>query len=805
MNSKQSLWTFDNLGALTLLVTLFILPIFHLPLWGSPLGVSKKLLVFVAVVFAFIFWLLGRLQSGKISLPKDYLFFSVLAVAGASLISSVFSGAFWNSFSGLGFEQDTFISIFSLALILFLFSVYFRGKERFLAAYYTIFASASVLFIFQLIGLFILRTDLVTFLQPLSINFYNNLLSSLIGKWYDFGVYFGFIALSALAVIEFFTLKETPRFRWFMYSVLAISLVALTFINFLPIWLVIGLFSLVIFVYKISFYGEGLSAKNETDKISTRRSNKIFLPSFIVVLIALLFITVGSSNRLGSSVSLLRNKIAIPVVEVKPSWTGTFEIAQKSLMQNPVFGVGPNNFSQEWTKYRSDNIVRTSYWNVDFRFGVGLLPTYLVTTGILGVLAWLVFLFCLLLYGFRFLFKNNTDKNNQPFLVLSFLGSVYLWTFTIIYTPNNTLWTLTFIVTGLFVAMLLDSKIISSFELSLNKDPRINFVSVLTFVVLIIGSITIGYLTIQKYVSYFSYQRGIYVANATGDLNKAQTLIVRSINLSDQDAYRRTMAELNIAQIKSILGRKDISEVELRGQFLSLLDLASTNANRSVELNKNNYLNWLLRGNIYSSVVQFGIGGAYEEAKRSFAKAQELSPNNPAIYLDYLARLEINNNDLNSARDYAEKSLSIKNDYLSAVSFLSQLDSVGGDTRSAIDRLENYLTVYPGQVDENFLFQLGMLKYQNGDYAGAITILERILAVNPIFANARYILGQSYLGLGRKSEALEQFKLVQKTNPGNSELETVINNLMNGGNVVKPVVETETSTSTPSKSSETDN
>ncbi|MCX6712128.1 MAG: hypothetical protein NT041_00360, partial [Candidatus Vogelbacteria bacterium] len=79
----KSFWSFDNLALFVLTAGFLTLPIFTLPLWSTSLEVGKHLLLTITVFVAFIFWLLGRLQAGKLVLPKN------LIVAGAFLVSLV--------------------------------------------------------------------------------------------------------------------------------------------------------------------------------------------------------------------------------------------------------------------------------------------------------------------------------------------------------------------------------------------------------------------------------------------------------------------------------------------------------------------------------------------------------------------------------------------------------------------------------------------------------------------------------------------------------------------------------------------
>ena len=768
-------WSFDNLALFVLTAGFLILPIFTLPLWATSLEIGKHLLLVLTVFAAFIFWLLGRLQAGKLVLPKNLIVAGAFLISLVTLLSATISGSFWNSFSGLGYELDTFLTLFSLALLLFLFGIYFQSRQRFLTAYIGVFVVAIIFFILEFLALIVLRTNWLDFLQPLFTLPSNNLLTSLIGKWYDFGVYSGFILLSSLIMLEFFSLKEMPIFKSFITICFILSLVCLVLINYLPIWIVLGFTALILFVYKISFWEDA-------------NLPKILHPSFIVILIALLFIVLGGSDKLGQNISRLRDDWGVPVFEVKPSWQGTWGIAEKALTENPFLGVGPNRFVGEWVKFKPAVINNTLFWNVDFRYGVGLIPSFLVTTGLLGLLAWLFFFGAILWYGLRFIFTTRQDKSTRALLLLSFLGSVYLWLFTIIYVPDTAILALAFLVTGLFVAILTDTKIIKYGEISLVENPRHSFAATLIFVILIIGSITAGYLSLQKYVSVYIFQRGLIVLNQPGGLDRGRTLISQAAGLSDQDIYYRTLAEIDLAQINQLLTASNLTKDELRVRFLAQTNSAIKNALKATTLDPQNYLNWLSLGRVYEVLVPLGVNKAYEQGQAAFNRAKQLKPTDPSILLNYFARLEISNKNLSKARDYVRDSLAVKNDYAPAVSLLSQLDAQEGNLDVAARRLEEFLGTYPQYSDASLYFQLGYLWYQRENYQGAIAALERAVAITPNFSNAKYFLGLSYDRMGNRTQALKQFQEIAKLNPNNKEVEQIINNLIN------PVLKTATTT-----------
>lgn len=773
--TKISWWTFDNVALAILSLNLFLLPIFSLSFLGLSVEISKHFLLSATAFLALILWLLGRLQEGHLILPKNYIIAGAGLVVVVSLLSAIFSGSFWTSFSGLGFELDTVVALFVSFILLFLMGVYFQTRPRFLTAYVGIFAVSLIAFVLEILALIILRTGWFGLIEgPVSVLF-NNMTVSLIGKWYDFGVYAGFVLLSSLVMLEFFSLKQMPVFRSFIIACFVLALIVLGFVNYLPVWIFVGLASLVLFVYKISFWG--LDLDKEVAKSQQKfLVPKVFLPSFFVIIVALLFVVLGANDKLGRHINTFRQQINVPVMEVKPSWSGTWAVAWPVVKSDPVLGLGPNRFADVWVKYKPTAINQTPFWGTDFRFGVGFWPSQIVSTGLIGLIAWLLFLISIIYYGVRFIFNTSQDKSTRALLLLSFLGSVYLWTFTIIFVPDSGIFNLAFLVTGLFIAILTDTKIIKNKDVALTEDPRLSFVSILLFVVLIIGSIVVGYLVLQKYLSLYAFQRG-QRALASGNLDVAKSELTWATSLSRQDVYYRNLSELDVALAGRILNEKTLSKEEMRLRFLSQVDSAIKNALTATKLNSQNYLNWLVLGRVYEALVPLGIDQSYEESQKAFKKAQELNPSNPSILLDYFARLELSKKNISKAREYANQSLKVKGNYSQAISLLSQIDVQEGNTDIAVRRLEQFVGAYPDYADAGLYFQLGYLKYQANNYDEAVASLSRAVSLVPNFSNAKYFLAMSFKALGRRTEALQQFKDIAQFNPDNQEVKREIGRL----------------------------
>ncbi len=760
----------ERVASWCLLLLAFLLPIFFVPALSFPIQFSKALLLSGLVLVAFCLWVAARLKDGRFVIPNSPLLFALAVVVGFSALSGLFSGSIAASLLGQGFEIGTTLNILILSVLTFLIPVMFRKKEQIFGSYLAFLASFLLIALFHLFRL-LFSPDF------LSLGIFPDTVSNTIGKWNDLGVFFGVSTLLSLITVEFLSLSWL--FRTLIYLSLAISLFFLAVVNFSMVWFVLGLFSLIFLVYLISFsrsnssrvQGEG---DTETVSMGALPHRRLPVPSLIVLLISVIFILAG--NTIGNQIGTALN---ISQIEARPSWSATFLVARQTLIKNPLFGAGPNQFISEWLKYKPEGINSTIFWNVDFDFGVGLIPTFLVTTGILGMLAWVAFFLAFLYFGFKAILSNFGSTRSQYLVLSSFFVSLFLWIFTIFYIPSLTIFFLAFLFTGLFIASLTILNMAPTRTISFVSDPRAGFVSVLLLILLLIGGVTLGYVLVQKYAASVFFQQGVISFNTEGSIDKSEKLIARAAAMDPRDLYYRFLTELSLMRMNALLSQypNTVSAELVRTKFQSMLGTALLNARLAVAQGPQNYQNHMVLGRVYEAVVPLKIEGAYEAALTSYTEALMLNPKSPAIHL-IMARLEAVKGDNAKARENIALALREKNNYTEAIFLLSQIEAQEGNIKAAILSVEAASVIAPD--DPTVFFQLGLLRFNDKDYRGAASALERAVTLNPVYANAKYFLGLSYEKLKRTAEAITQFTDLKVTNPDNKEVDLILQNLKAG-------------------------
>lgn len=649
----------DLVAFYVLLAVIFLLPIFFVPYLQISLLVGKGFLVFIGVIISFFLWLLARLVEGKIYIPKQRILLLGFGIPFILTLSSLFSPSFRNSFLGSEFEINTVIGMVVMFLLLFLSLVFFQSKKRIFMALGSIGISFTLVTVFNLVNLFLhLSTRFPKIFTQISGG-------SLLGTWNDFAIFTGFVTILLISCIEI--LPIVSKKKWILYIIFVLSLFFLAISNLFIIWLIVGLFALFIFVYLLVF--------------SEREKNTIVhFPaiSFVTILVSLIFLL--TNNFFGSYLS---NKFKIPEPEIRPSLSSTYSVAKSVFLKKAVLGVGPNRFSQGWDLYRPSDTNNSRFWDVSFGGVSGWIPTFAVTAGILGIIIWLTFLFYFFIKGFKSLFVASGDKIYSFISISSFLGSLYLWIVSIVLFPNITTVALAFVMTGLCIGSWQIKKT-KNISLSFIKDPRASFFSILILLILMLGIVSVGYMFVEKYISVIYFEKAINNTSLTEteSLDNAEVNILKAINLYPSDIYYRTLSQIYVGKFNMLMGQNGLSSEALKPELQTLVNNAESSALLSIKSDNKNYLNWINLAQVYESFISVGIKGSYENTISSYEKALTLNPKNVSIYFA-MTKIELLQKNIEKAKSYADKALSIKPDYADIWILLGQYyEQIGNNSES---------------------------------------------------------------------------------------------------------------------------
>lgn len=736
----------------SVLVLAFIAPVFFY-LGNNTNIFATKLGIIATAATAALLTIIIRIAKNEIVLPDLKIIFSLTLIPIALFISAFFSKNINHSIFGEALEVGTAGSLL-LLYALFIVGIFTSDREGIVKkSIWTFLSATSLLIAYTVIhGIIASSFGLTLRLLP----------EYLIGNFADFSLVLGIAIIFSIYFLNNTQLEK--KLKLLLWSILILSLAIIGGSNFKELNSLLLVFSLVIFLYIYFRF------RTHGKKIWISRSKA----TLIVIGALLVFIFFGT--YVNKPISKFLN---INSVDVRPNAYATLQIIKSEYSKNPIVGSGPNTFSQLWSVYKPLEVNNTTFWNSDFYFGFGFFPTIFATAGIISLISTLIFVALYFAKGIKII-KLSTKEGINSLPVFLFFSSGFLWVANFIYSPGIGILALCFLLTGLFLASLV--------RYGFNPGKKVNISAALPkFAVSFITAFLIAFVISSEYLIIKRVMASVNTSNILSAYGKNQNMedakkgIERSIFLNgDTDLYYRLMSELYLIDIENLAskmpGSGNLSD-EQRILLQSTVENALKYGNLAIEKDSSNYVNYINIGKIYESLSWKGVNGAAANSWSAYVKALELNPKNPSIPLAQ-ARIALLNNDPDSARQYINRSIELKNNYTEAYFALAQLESIQNNVNGAIQAVESAIKSDP--TNAAIYFQLGVMKYNSRDYIGASKALEDAITLIPNYSNAKYFLGLTYYYLGKTNEAITQFNDLRISNPNNTEVTKILSNLMSG-------------------------
>lgn len=670
---------FDRLSFLSLFLVIILLPLFCLPFTDIPIETSKGLLLVLGLTLTIVFWAIARFSDRKIIFPKSWLLMSGFGIALVFLLSSLFSGNSQVSLFGIMFDIGSFYFVLAGFVLMLMSSVVFKNPKKAKILLLGAILSSVFVLIFQAFHLFMPTI--------LSLGILTGKMGNILGSWNALGLFAGFSGLMFLLVIEFFPISKMEKLLLEIFILLSVLLIIA--VNFSLVWVLLGISSLFIFVYKVSINFQRNEEESPAHQLVDGEKKRFPVVSFVMMMVSLLFFISG--QFVGGIVS---DRLQITNTEVSPSLGATVSITKAVIEKNPLLGIGPNRFEEAWSMYKPAVINNTQFWDVSFSSGSGLLPTLMATTGSLSILAWLVFFILFLIVGVRSVFssiKNSINWEMMAFFVLS----LYLFIASFFYFTGTVIFLLALAFTGVFIGLTASN---SGKEISISflDDHQKSFFSILFLVLVMILSATFSFKYIERFasVSYFGK------ALSATTVSSAESYINKALSLYQNDLYLRTYSQIYLIKLNDIAKKNTtLSETE-KADLQASFDQAVSSAQMATSYDPLNYLNFQLLGSTYQSLGSLGVKDAYSKAVIAYQNASNLNPLNPGLKLA-MAGASFIDGKVKEAKDYANAALSLKQDYIDALITLSQIAKSENNNSAALSYARAALSLTPN--DENLI------------------------------------------------------------------------------------------------------
>lgn len=748
----------DMMARNVILSVVFLLPLVVVPVSWMPGAMIKMLVLSLGMAAALIMWLTARLREHKMSFPQSHVLWTSLLILSGYTVAALVSSNVIKSLVGYGYQLDTALMMFVMVSALVATAMTTRKAVHFLRMQKAILISFAILGVFQLLRV-VLGADHI-----LPSIFSADPTTTLLGSWNDLAVLGGLALLTTLSGLALFSARKA---RIGLYVVMGIALMLLIVVNLSVVWttLLIAAFALAIYIFSDASYSR------DDGKFKPMIPWTRLWPSLTVVVLSVIFLVGGST--LGG---LISKTFGVQYVDIRPSWGGTMVVGAEVLRADPLLGAGPGFFSESWIQHKPSGVNETDFWNADFAFGVGLIPTSVITGGlVLGVL-WLMLFIAFFHLGIKIFTKRIVQPGLMYVTLSSYVGAAYLLILSIVYIPQVTLLAYTFVFLGLAVAAgrLVGAVRTHQSDASESYSIGLSHMAVTVIaMVLITGSAGI---MIDRGLVNYALARAVSVGNQ-GNLDAAEKWSHSASFFGDALRSSRVQVDIGTLRLAGILNSEEGTVEDRQKQFQSELTKTITAAQNVVAADSSDYRNWLALGDVYAQLSALDINGAYESAVAAYTQAVSRNPTNP-LALATLSRLALTHKDYTAARSYAEKALELKSNYTDAYYLLSQIAIAEKKTDEAVTSTESAVLLRPDNA--GLWFQLGILNYSLEAYDKVVPVLERAVAINPNYANALYFLGLAYDKTDNAEGALAAFKRIATLNPDNKDITAIVTALESG-------------------------
>jgi hypothetical protein len=647
--SSLDKWSFGILFGGVILSCFALIPFF--PLSAE---IVKGYFFTLGTTLSFIIFIIARVYEGSLSILRSRILIAAKILVLAVVLSSIFSSSFTLSFWGRGFEQDTAAFFISGFLALVLSSYYFAKKDRLV----------MLLSAFLGVNIFISLFTIVRLLFPkiLSLGVLGAKTSVLPGTWNEAMLFFAFTALIAVSIIDLVKIKK-GLLRVISFVSLGLSIVMLIIGNFLLAWVLFGAMLLILFIYTVTV---------ENGNSTTLDTRMIPVTSLIVILLSIFFVA-GHSN-IGTFMPRVFNA---EYTELRPSLDATYNIAKNSLKDNPILGIGPNQFSVAWAKFRPTEILGTSFWNTNFVSGSSAISTSAVTIGLIGFISWILLALAILIAAFKGLFTISKDKVQGNLKAISIVLVIYLLLLMFVYAPGILTNVLFWIFVGVMVAVG-ESEDSKYFNFSFIGNPKRNFIQLTAVLIVLIAGIAFMFIRTEQFLGRVSIVKASILFGNDGSAGEVESKLIQSNNYAARDDTFRALAQFYSSMLGkelSLLQGTENATDEEKAKLKSLWNSSEMSAVMAAKLEPNRVENWQFLGSFYLDAVAIGVQGSLDNAELAYKNSLNISPIDPGAYVA-LAEIAYRKSDVALGDEYISKALELDPTFSSALTLKEQLNKI---------------------------------------------------------------------------------------------------------------------------------
>ncbi len=761
-SSKSEIWGYRMLVAAVFLAQLVFLPTNFIALDLVKTTVIVCAIAISAVLCAWTAW-----KERKMSVMPGIISWPAVVVVLSAILSAIAVRPMSQAFFGQGFEIDTvgFIIILFVAMRLS-YAYVVRQPDRAVGLFAAVVMPFFILEAFHALR-FIFGSGFAT------LGILQSLTSTVLGSWYSLTLYGAIVSIISISALVFLPLSRGMKAGYGIAA--AAGFVGALLVNDVRVW---GAGALVFL--GLAAYAALSRPRGEGNMVRAWASRISWLPVAAFVVFAILAFRSGTIA--GPVISAINGGYS----EIQLPWQQTLDVGAGAIKDSPITGSGPNRFVKSYIAHKPALVNQTDAWSVEFTSGFGLIPTFFVTQGLIGIIAWIIFFVFFGIAGARAFKRMPADPRARFVIVSSYAVSLLLWLMLLISLQPHAIVLLAFVMSGIFVGASVSygalSGRTSAFEGRTGMYARYS-VGAAAIVIALIG---IVYAKDAVALSYFG--AGAKALSGGANPSIADRDFATALSLENSDVFWQARVEAGIAAAQKIIASVSSSSSASTTQaaassVTAIINTSLGYSDKAIAYDPSNYYNYISKARISTLAASINMANAYDVAVSSYAQAIRLDQQNPSIYLS-LAQLQAQTNHLPDALQTLGAALQVKSNYLDAVYLLSQVEAAQGNVKDAITAANVAIQINP--QSPLLYFQLGLLEYNAADYAAAATALEKAINIQADYSNARYFLGLSYARLNRTADAVDQFAQLSATNPDNQTVQSILTALRSGKSIFTP-------------------
>lgn len=649
IKTKNSKVNFEAVSFWIIAALVFLMPVFFLPVSVLGLPQAKLSLFAIGTLVAFIFFVIDKVKKGTLVISYGAISVSAGVLTVVYFVSTWLSISGYKSFIGSMVEQDTFVAIAVLFLFMTLVSILSKTHKRIFVILAAFFSSVFIVMVSQIVRIVIGH-------KIFGFSILDQPINTLVGSWGDLTMLSLFFLATLVIILETTKLKKVVNWLLGILMVVPFLFVIISGISFdfyffgIGLGFIISILSVIIFAYLFSLRRV---EKNSPDADGgVEKSKKKVSASLALLLISITFVLFGSQLN-----SYLYSVTGITYIEGRPNWQSTFSIGSQVLKERPFLGSGPNTFDIEWNLHHGKEVNNYIFWNNEYNFGIGFVPTSIVTVGIIGFVLWILFYSFVFIKSFKVLFAPKNKEGGSGMDVIVAVGAILTSLTLIFYSPGIVVVFANMMFIGLLSSLSLPPR--KAKGINLHNKQWHNFVSTIVYIIVVVVSLYLIYMIAAKAVANTYYRNAVLGTN----VDQSVASIGKAISIdSTQSLYYETAAQIYASKVSSYTGLTR-SEAESKKDEINSNILNAINYSVLAEqVNPGDYKPKVLTGKILEFFGAIGLKDANQGAIQKYVLASKEIPSNPLPLL-FASNVSLSINDREAAKDYLAKAIALKSDY----------------------------------------------------------------------------------------------------------------------------------------------